>query len=136
MDMSEKLLKVSRKADGTRILDLCTTVNLTITYFIKPDSHLVTYHSGNSCTQVEYILTRRSDLKQVQNVKAIRDEECVTQHKLFVCQIDLRTQIRKQQQPLSKERIWKLQKPEVQEKYKKVVDESINSSILLSGPDS
>ena len=60
----------SRNADGTRILDLCTAANLAITntYFMKPDSHLVTYRSGNSCTQVDYILTRRSDLKQVQNV--------------------------------------------------------------------
>ena len=42
----------SRNADGTRILDLCTAANLAITntYCMKPDSHLVTYRSGNSCT--------------------------------------------------------------------------------------
>ena len=45
---------------------------------MKPDSHLVTYRSGNSCSQVNYILTRRSDLKQVQNVKVIGNDECVT----------------------------------------------------------
>ena len=55
---------------------------------MKPDSHLVTYRSGNRYTQVNYILTRCSDLKQVQNVKVIGDEECVTQHKLLVCQIN------------------------------------------------
>ena len=38
---------------------------------MEPDSHLVMYRSGNSCNQVDYILTRCSDLKQVQNVKAI-----------------------------------------------------------------
>ena len=56
-----------RNADETRILDLCTAANLDITntYFMKPDTHLVTYRSGNSCTQVDYILTRHSDLKQV-----------------------------------------------------------------------
>ena len=103
---------------------------------MKPNSHLVTYLSGNSCTQVDYILTRRSDLKQVQNVKVIGGEECVTQHKLLVCQTYLRTQIRKQHKPPPKRSIWKLQKPEVQEKYKKVVEENINSSTLLSNPDS
>ena len=68
----------SRNADGTRILDLCTAANLAIsnTYFMKPDSHLVTYHSGNSCMQVDYILTRCGDIKQVQNVKVIGNEEC------------------------------------------------------------
>ena len=98
--------------------------------------HLVTYCSGNSCTQVDYVLARRSYLKQVQNVKVIGGEECVTQHKLLVCEINLRTQIRKQHKPPPKRRIWKLRKPEVQEKYKKAVEESINSSSLLSDPDS
>ena len=31
---------------------------------------------------------------------------------------------------------WKLQKREVQEKYKKAIEESINSTALLSDPDS
>ena len=66
----------------------------------------------------------------------IGDEECVTQYKLLVCQINLRTQIRKQHKLPAKKRIWKLRKPEAQEKYKKAVEESINSSTLLSDPDS
>ena len=69
-------------ADEIRIFDLCAAANLAITntYFMKSDSHLVTYKSGKLCTQVDYILTRHSDLKQFQNVKMIGDEECVTQH--------------------------------------------------------
>ena len=102
---------------------------------MKPDSHLVICRSGNSCSQVDYILTRRSNPKQVQNVKVIGNEECVTQHKLFVCEINLRTQIRKQHKPPPKRHIWKLRKTVVQEKYKKAVKESINSSILLSDSD-
>ena len=74
---------------------------------MKPDSHLVTYRSGNSCIQVDNILTRHSDLKQVQNVKVIGDEKCVTQYKLLICYINLRTQIRKQHKPPPKRRIWK-----------------------------
>ena len=76
----------SGNVDGIRILDLCTAANLAVTKtsFMKLYSHLVTYRSSNSCTQVDYILTKHSDLKQVQNVKVIGDEECVTQHKLFV----------------------------------------------------
>ena len=100
----------SCNADGIRILDLFAGANLAITntYFMKPDSHIVTYRSGNSCTQVDYILTRCSDLKQVQNVKMIGDEECVTQHKLLACQINSRTKISKQQKPPTKRQIWRL----------------------------
>ena len=81
----------SCNADG--VLDLCAAAYLAITktYFIKPGSYLVTYQSGNSHTQVDYILTRPSDLKQIQNVKMIGVVKYVTQHKLLVCQINLRT---------------------------------------------
>ena len=98
-------------------------------------SHLVTYHSGNSCTHVDYILRRCSDLKQVQNVKVIGNEEYVTHHKVLVCKINLRTQIRKQHKPPPKRHVWKLQKPEVQEKYEKAVEGSITSATLLFDPD-
>ena len=39
----------SHNADGIRILALCAATNLAITntYFMKPDSHIVTYQSGN-----------------------------------------------------------------------------------------
>ena len=113
----------SRNADGIRILHLCAAANLAITntYFIKLDSHLVTYRFGNSCTQVDYILTRRSNLKQIQNVKVIGDEKCVTQHKLLACEINLRTLIRKQHKPPPKRCVWKLRKLEVQRKCKKAV---------------
>ena len=66
----------------------------------------------------------------------IGEEECVIQHKLLVCQINLRTKIKKQHKPPPKRCIWKSHKPEDQEKYKKAVEESINSSALLSHPDS
>ena len=77
-------------------------------------------------------MTRGSDLKQVQIVNITGDEECVTQHKLLICEINLRTQIRKQNKLPPKRHIWKLQKTEFQEKHKKAVEESINSSTLLS----
>ena len=103
-----------RNTDRVKILVLCAAANLAITntYFMKPDSHLFTYRSGDLCTRVDYTLTRRSDLI----VKVIRDEEFVIQHKLLVCLINLTTQIRKQYKPPPKRHIWKLRKPEVQEK--------------------
>ena len=49
-----------------KTIDLCAAANLAITntYFMKPDSHLVTYRSGISSTQVGYIPTRHNDLNQ------------------------------------------------------------------------
>ena len=102
---------------------------------MKPDSHLVTYPFGNSYTQVDYILTRRRDpKKQVQNVKVNGNEEFVTQHKLFVYEIILRTQIRKQHKPPPKWRIWKLQKTRGSREIQKKLTKSC--STLPSDPDS
>ena len=128
----------SSNADGIRILNSCAASNLAITniYFMKPDSHLITSQSSNSCDQFDYTLTRRSNLNLVQNVKVIGDEKCVTWYKLLFCQINLGTPIRKQHKPPPKRCTWKLRKPKFQEKHKKAVEESINSSTLLSDPDS
>ena len=106
----------SHNADGIRILDLYAAANLAFpkTFFTKVDSHLVSYWSGYSCTQIDCILTRR-DLKLVQNVNMIRDEEYASQHKPLVYQINLRMQIRKWHKPPPKRYIWKLQKPNIQE---------------------
>ena len=60
-------------------------------------------------------------------MKVIGDKECVTQHKLLVCQINLRTETRKQHKPPLKRHIQNLRKPKVQEKYKKAVEESTDS---------
>lgn len=32
------------------------------TFFTKPEEHLVTYKSGEACTQIDYILTDRKQL--------------------------------------------------------------------------
>ena len=44
-----------RNSEGTRVLELCAAADLVITntYFIKCDSHLLSYHSGNACSQID-----------------------------------------------------------------------------------
>ena len=57
----------SSNTDRIRILNSCAAANLAVTniYFMKPDSHLITSQSSNSCNQFDYTLTRRSDLNLV-----------------------------------------------------------------------
>ena len=68
-------------------------------------------------------------------MKVIGDEEYVTKHKLLACKTNLRTQIRKLHNPPPKRHIWQLQKPEIQGKYKKALEESLYSTTLISDPD-
>ena len=61
-----------RNPEGTRILELCAATDLVITntYFAKCDSQLLTFRFGNACSQIDYILVRKSDFKSVRDVKS------------------------------------------------------------------
>ena len=47
-------------------------------------SQLIAYNSGEGATQVNYILVRRSGSKLRKDIKVIRNEERIPQHKLSV----------------------------------------------------
>ena len=53
--------------------------------FVKRDSHIITYQSGNAKTQIDFILLRKRNLKMAKDIKVIPSEECVPQHKLLMC---------------------------------------------------
>ena len=44
---------------------------------IQTDNHPITYQVGRNCSQIDYILVRKSDLKQVCIIKVILGEEVV-----------------------------------------------------------
>jgi hypothetical protein len=54
------------------------------TLFRKRVSHLVTFSSGQHCSQIDFILARRDDRHAYLNCKVIPEECVVPQHKLVV----------------------------------------------------
>jgi hypothetical protein len=54
------------------------------TLFRKRVSHLVTFSSGQYCSQIDFILTRREDMHACLDCKVIPGECVVPQHKLVV----------------------------------------------------
>ena len=50
--------------------------------FCKKDGHLITYRTTKGKTQIDFILTRREDMRIVQDCKVIPGEAAVTQHRL------------------------------------------------------
>ncbi|GJV61944.1 craniofacial development protein 2 [Tanacetum coccineum] len=54
-----------RNEEGRSILDFATAHDLAVvnSYFKKRDHHLITFQSGGRCTQIDYLLVRRGDLK-------------------------------------------------------------------------
>ena len=53
-------------------------------------SHLITYLSGVTKTQIDFIMVRIDLFKLIKDVKVIPSEEYVPQHKLLVCELKLR----------------------------------------------
>ena len=80
-----------RNPEDTRILELCVSADLVITntFFTKCDSQLLTFRSGNACSQIDYILVRKSDFKSVRDVKVISGEVAHS----IICSLETLSQI-------------------------------------------
>ena len=61
-------------------------------FFRKRESHLVTFSSGQHCSQIDFVLARRKDKRACLDCKVIPGECVVSQHKLLVA--DFRFQVR------------------------------------------
>ena len=59
------------------------------TYFKKKDEHRVMYKSGGKSTQVDYVMCRRRNLKEMCNCKVILNECVAKQHHMVACKMAL-----------------------------------------------
>jgi hypothetical protein len=84
----------SRNQEGECILNFALAYDLFAanTLFRKRVSHLVTFSSGQHCSQIDFILARREDRHTCLNCKVIPGECVVPQHKLVVA--DFRFRVR------------------------------------------
>ena len=71
-------------------------------------------------------MIRQRDKNLVQDVKMIRNETCIPQHKLMVCKIFPKEKEKgKKTIFVSKCKIWKLKVAETQKKYEKKLQEGV-----------
>ena len=87
-----------RNEEGYRVVEFANTFDLVIanTWFTKTRNQLITFKSGNSESQIDYILNNRRHLKDIINCKTIPGEAAVSQHRLVV--VNLRTRPKKKRQ--------------------------------------
>ena len=67
-------------------MEFANTFDLVIanTWFTKTRNQLITFKSGNSESQIDYILTNRRHLKDIINCNTIPGEAVVSQHRLII----------------------------------------------------
>jgi hypothetical protein len=102
---------VSRNQEGEGILNFVLAYDLIVanSLFRKRVSHLVIFSSGQHCSQINFILTRREDRHAYLDCKVIPEECVAPQHKLVVA--DFHFQVHLQQSKhvqASRTKWWKL----------------------------
>ena len=79
------------------------------TCFKKRGEHLITYKSGNSATQSDYILIRQEDRSKVKNAKVLPYEAVTKQHILLVGDMSVNIErTRRKVKKASTTKVWKL----------------------------
>ena len=81
----------TRNKKGSMIVHFLKRMDLVIvnTYFKKKDEHRVTYKIGGKTTQVDYMMCRRRNLKEICDCKVIVNECITKQHRMVVCKMAL-----------------------------------------------
>ncbi|XP_067349374.1 uncharacterized protein [Channa argus] len=82
------------------------------TFFQKRQEHRVTYKSGGRSTQVDDILCRRCNLKEISDCKVLVGESVARQHRMVVCKMMLVVRKMKRTKAEQRTKWWKLKKEE------------------------
>ena len=113
----------TRNKEGSMVVDFGKRMDLAIvnTYFKKKDEHRVTYKSGGTSTQVDYVMCRRRNLKEMCDCKVILNECGIKQHRMVVCKMILMVKKKKAEKVKPKIRWWKLKETSCQEAFRQEV---------------
>ena len=116
-----------RNGEGQMVVDFAKRMELAVvnTYFKKMEEHRITYKSGGRGTQVDYIMCRRRNLKEIGDCKVVVGESVAKQHRMVVCRVTLQVRKRKREKMEPRVRWWKLKEETCQEKFREEVTQSL-----------
>src|SRR6184192_366314 len=109
-----------RNTEGEMLLEFADVMELVVlnTWFTKNESKKVTYESGGNKSVVDYMFVRRCDLAKVSDINVIGSEECVKQHKLLICKIDLQESFKKRKEKfVGRHKVWRLRETEIRKDF-------------------
>ena len=76
---------------------------------------------GNWYTQIDYILCRRGNLREIRDCKVVAGESVAKQHRMVVCKIMMKMRKMKSVRTEQKIKWWKLRKEECCEEFRREV---------------
>ena len=112
-----------RNVEGQMVVAFAKRMEMAVvnTYFKKKEEHRVTYKSGERCTQVDYVLSRRCNLKEIRDCKVVAGESVARQHRMVVCWMILVVRLRKRVRAEPRTRRWKLKEEDCLVKFREEV---------------
>ncbi|MCI4378649.1 hypothetical protein PGIGA_G00218200 [Pangasianodon gigas] len=123
-----------RNLEGQIVVDFAKRMDMAVvnTYFQKREEHKVTYKSGGS-TQVDYILCRRGNLKEISDCKVVGGESVARQHRMVVCRMTLMVCKNKRSkiEIEKKTKWWKLKKEECCEDFRQKLRQALGGQVVL-----
>ncbi|KAK3521400.1 hypothetical protein QTP70_004344 [Hemibagrus guttatus] len=122
-----------RNLEGQMVVDFAKRMDMGVvnTYFQKREEHRVTYKSGGRSTQVDYILCRRGNLKEISDCKVVVGESVARQHRMVVCRMTLMVCKKKRAEIEKKTKWWKLKKEECCEEFRQKLRQALGGQVVL-----
>ncbi|KAK3522059.1 hypothetical protein QTP70_022619, partial [Hemibagrus guttatus] len=122
-----------RNLEGQMVVDFAKRMDMGVvnTYFQKREEHRVTYKSGGRRTQVDYILCRRGNLKEISDCKVVVGESVARQHRMVVCRMTLMVCKTKRSKIEKKTKWWKLEKEECCEEFRQKLRQALGGQVVL-----
>ncbi|KAK3560397.1 hypothetical protein QTP86_008488 [Hemibagrus guttatus] len=122
-----------RNLEGQMVVDFAKRMDMGVvnTYFQKREEHRVTYKSGGRSTQVDYILCRRGNLKEISDCKVVVGESVARQHRMVVCRMTLMVCKTKRSEIEKKTKWWKLKKEECCEEFRQKLRQALGGQVVL-----
>ncbi|KAK3544152.1 hypothetical protein QTP86_003162, partial [Hemibagrus guttatus] len=122
-----------RNLEGQMVVDFAKRMYMAVVniYFQKREEHRVTYKSGGRRTQVDYILCRRGNLKEISDCKVVVGESVATQHRMVVCRMTLMVCKKKRSKIEKKTKWWKLKKEECCEEFRQKLRQALGGQVVL-----
>ncbi|KAK3545315.1 hypothetical protein QTP70_003668 [Hemibagrus guttatus] len=122
-----------KNLEGQMVVDFAKRMDMGVvnTYFQKREEHRVTYKSGGRSTQVDYILCRRGNLKEISDCKVVVGESVARQHRMVVCRMTLMVCKKKRSEIEKKTKWWKLKKEECCEEFRQKLRQALGGQVVL-----
>ncbi|KAK3509650.1 hypothetical protein QTP70_008354 [Hemibagrus guttatus] len=122
-----------RNLEGQMVVDFAKRMDMAVvnTYFQKGEEHRVTYKSGGRHTQVDYILCRRGNLKEISDCKVVVGESVARQHRMVVCRMTLMVCKKQRSEMKKKTKWWKLKKEECCEEFRQKLRQALGGQVVL-----